>query len=194
MIENGPATTDEMILAFLQAELPSPRFGPTYAEWLRHLGVDHRLVTQPNLDDAGENRIREQLLTAVRGYGTKTHLFTRFPADVTWRHVTLAPDEVGPLHYANEPSWVRLSAPSRRVAAGAQNLTPAAGKDYENIMAVAKAIQDGMLFPPLIGATMNDNPIVLMEGHTRATAYVITNSAARLILGTSRYMTQWHYW
>lgn len=194
MIENGPATTDEMILAFLQAELPSPRFGPTYAECLRLLGVDNHIVTQANLNDPRENRLREQLLTNVRGYGTNRYLFTGFPADVTWRHVTMAPHEVGNLHYANEPSWVRLSAPTRRVATAAQNLTSANGKDYENIMAVASALQRGVTFPALIGATADGDPIVLMEGHTRATAYVITNTAARLILATSPHMTQWHYW
>jgi hypothetical protein len=194
MIENGPATTDEMILAFLQAEVPSPNFGHLYAQWLRHFGCDDRIVTQPNLHDHGENRIRAQLLTNVRGYGTNEYLFTGFPADVTWRHVTLAAQEVAALQYANEPTWARLSVHTRRVHIGAQHLTPDMGKASENIMAVANAIQRGEIFPALIAVTNAGDPIVLLEGHTRATAYALTNSPAHLILGTSPHIRNWRYW
>jgi hypothetical protein len=54
--------------------------------------------------------------------------------------------------------------------------------------------QQGATFPSLIAATNGDGPLVLIEGHTRATAYAITNSPADVIIGTSPDMTNWKYW
>jgi hypothetical protein len=193
VIDNGPATEDEMILAFLRAELLSPRFGPHYAQLLRLLRNDERLVTQADLADPREDLVRKQLLAGIRGYGTNTFLFAGFPPDVQWRHITLTPSEVGDLHYANEPTWLALSAYTRRITIGAQNVTtnPAVSA---NVLAVTQAIQRGTGFPPLIAATTGTGPFVLIEGHTRATAYAITSNPADLILGTSPNMIRWRYW
>jgi hypothetical protein len=64
-----------------------------------------------------------------------------------------------------------------------------------SVRAVVNAIQQGTVSPPLIAATTTGNgPLVLIEGHTRATAYAITKSSANLIVGTSPHFTNWHYW
>ena len=80
MIDNGPATEEEMILAFLQAELPSPRFGKIYGECLRRVGLGPEIITNPDLNNAMDNLVRKTLLTTVRGYGTRTLAITAQPA------------------------------------------------------------------------------------------------------------------
>jgi hypothetical protein len=77
MIDNGPATEDDMILAFLQAELPPPRFGPSYGECLRRFGRGPRIITNPDLANASENTIRKTLLTNVRAYRNAIHRESR---------------------------------------------------------------------------------------------------------------------
>jgi hypothetical protein len=86
-----------MNLAFLQAELPSPRFGAAYAQKVQMLRCDQRIITQTDLTNARENLLRKRLLMNVRGYTNKTSLFAGFPADVPWRHVILTPEEAGSL-------------------------------------------------------------------------------------------------
>jgi hypothetical protein len=47
MIELGPATEDEMVLAFLRAEVESSRFGGPYQncfDQLEKLGIDQKLL------------------------------------------------------------------------------------------------------------------------------------------------------
>jgi len=86
MIELRPATADEMVLAFLRAEVDSPRFSPVIKHWL----VTHRfdrttLIDNGLLHDLEQNRLRAELLGAARGYQDNKWLFAEFPDDVQWR-------------------------------------------------------------------------------------------------------------
>ena len=108
-----------MVLAFLRAEIHSPRFR---AVVIGALGGDRSLVYSPRLDDSTQNTRRRRALAAVRGFGVGTYLFRGFPSDVEWRRVALTREEVGGLQYANHPTWVTLSDGSRLVREGAANV------------------------------------------------------------------------
>jgi hypothetical protein len=114
MRDLSPATEDAVVLAFLQAEIDSARFGPLYATLLSNSGLERgSIVDRPNLQSDRENRIRRELLTAVRGYGNRTLLFKGFPQNVTWRKVAIETEDADKLKYANYETWVQLSGGSR---------------------------------------------------------------------------------
>src|SRR5438128_4998277 len=105
MLDLCPATEDEMILAFLRAEIDSHRFG-----YRARLGVlAQPLIDNANLGDARANAMRKALLRDTRGYGVNSALFTGFPGNVTWRRFRLDPEDVRALRYANYATWVDLS-------------------------------------------------------------------------------------
>jgi hypothetical protein len=76
----GPATENEMILAFLRAEIDSSRFGTAYAQILSNSRIDRQwLIDRADLNSDGENRARKELLGLVRGFGNDSFLFRGFP-------------------------------------------------------------------------------------------------------------------
>jgi hypothetical protein len=122
MIETGPASEHEMVLAFLRAEIDSPRFGGHHVWALNQVGCDRSIIDRADLTNENQNIARKQVLAAVRGYGTNAWLFRGFPVDVRWRRVTLEPHDFKKLLYANEETWIRLSDGTRLVSTGAQNV------------------------------------------------------------------------
>ena len=82
MIELGPATENDMVLAFVRAEIDSPRFGGRYHHCLAMLGSDCRLIDNADVMDAQQNAVRQKLLGCTRGYGKNTALFSDFPFKV----------------------------------------------------------------------------------------------------------------
>ena len=175
MRDLSPATEDAVVLAFVQAEIDSARFGPLYATLLSNSGLERgSIVDRPNLQSDRENRIRSELLTAVRGYGNRTLLFKGFPQNVTWRRVAIETEDADKLKYANYETWVQLSGGSRLVVDGAKRVEAIqVGENAnENIKAVADDLRAGKRYPALIAVESEGGSLILVEGHTRATAYV----------------------
>src|SRR5689334_13998917 len=68
VIEIGPATENEMIAAFLRAEIDSSRYGNNFVKTgLAQLRLERNIIDAPNLADAVENDVRRQLMR-YRGY------------------------------------------------------------------------------------------------------------------------------
>src|SRR6266851_371686 len=88
-----PASEDDMVAIFLAAEVSSERFGPQIAEILAALGQPPSVAAHPDTRDAAANAVRRQVLAAYRGYPSGD-VFTGMPADVTWQHAALTPDEL----------------------------------------------------------------------------------------------------
>ena len=78
MIELGIASEDDVVLAFLRAEIDSPKWGPDYLRVLQDLRLDRvSLIDAANLAGSHAGVIRKDVLGAVRGYGRDEALFTR---------------------------------------------------------------------------------------------------------------------
>ena len=123
MTELGPSTEQEMILAFLLAEIDSPRFGQQYQSHLAAARLDKtQLIGQPDLSNSTDNALRAVLLSCVRGYGANSALFAGFPSDVDWRRVSLTRPELARVKYANYWTWFILSRNTRLVGDGVANL------------------------------------------------------------------------
>ncbi len=199
MVDVGPSTESEMVLAFLRrAEIDSPRFAACYRHHLERSGATRKLIDEANLADAAEGEIRARLLRECRGYRANQYLFQRWPLDVQWRRVRLTCEEVSRLRYANHETWVTLSAGTRRVVDGARNVLTVQTRENANagIIAVAEQVRTGRQYPELIACQTGEESPVLVEGHTRATAYVLAAipGSADVLLGSSPRMRQWVFY
>jgi hypothetical protein len=198
MRELGPAAERDMVLAFLQAEIDSARFGQTYATILSNSGLQRSsIIDNPDMQSEWEDSLRIKLLQAVRGYRSDTFLFQGFPQDVRWRKIEIEPDDFGKLKYANYETWVQLSGGSRLVVDGAKNIENVVVEDANrNITAVVDSLRCGKRYPPLIAVKSEDGFLVLVEGHTRATAYVLAQIAepVQVIVASSQKIKNWSFY
>jgi hypothetical protein len=161
-----------VILAFLRAEYHSPRFKAVVRQLL---GGETNLVYEPRVGDPLESQKRRNILAAYRGFGRDDYLFRGFPGSVEWNRLLISPEEIGSMLYANYPTWVALSGGTRLVSDGAANVG-AVNVDEDadlHVAAVEREIRRGGTFAELIAvAATPDSPLILLEGHTRATALV----------------------
>ncbi len=201
MIEVGPADENDMVFAFLRAEVDSPRFGPAYSPHfgrLRAAGITReRLIDNADLNSPRDNTQRIELLKAVRGYRANALLFTSFPDDAMWRTEGIERADWTRVRYANHVPWVRLSGGTRIVADGAANIDSIVVADAnENIRALVTELGKGKRCPDLIGVDDGCNGIILVEGHCRATAYALTRlqENVRCIVGSSTHMKDWVFY
>jgi hypothetical protein len=157
MIEQGPASDDDVALAFLQAEIESPKWGPHYRDAMQARGLDRAsLIDAVDLSDARANRNRRNLLGDVRGFGRGCGLFQRFPLDTKWRHVLVeAPDFYRLKYISGDADWLNLSGGTRLVQDGARNLD-AISYIAEKVRATQRGIEQGRSMAGLILASARD--------------------------------------
>ncbi len=202
MINLGPATEHEMVVAFLRADVDSVRLGGDYQQCfdqIKSFGFDgQHLIDSPDLKSVEENTVRKEILKGFRGYGKGELLFRGFPADVVWRRVALEQPDLLKLKYANFRPWVELSRGTRVVSEGAKNIGPdtPAKVAAENIRAIAGDLKRGKRYPALIGVDGQNGNITLLDGHTRATAYALIQLPEPIdcIVGSSSTMDQWLFY
>ncbi len=193
MRDLGPALNEEMVLSFIRAEINSPVWGPRYVEVLNQIGVDRAsLIDNALLSDANANHIRAIALGCVRGFGRNVALFHNFPTDTTWRRVQIDPPEFQKLRYLNCEPFLRITDGTRSVEVGARNYSRDGGL-APRVDDLVLAIKNGALLPELI-LIENANRFVVLEGNTRATAYVKASTTSfTALVGTSLTMHQWEF-
>ena len=158
MIELRPATADDMVLAFLRADIETPATDrrKVYADALTTIGAERAALIGDHADPANQqqNDARRALL-GVRGYGLNLALFSRFPADTSWRLVKVTSNEVKGFHYVNHlENWARISGGTRRVAEGVKNIDQAGNEEIKgNVTSIARRLRQELNpFPALIAA------------------------------------------
>jgi hypothetical protein len=197
VIERGPATADDMVLAFVRAEVDSSRFSACYRRHLANMRVSRsQLVEQADVENAAQNRARAQLLQACRGYPDRS-LFKGFPSDIKWRRVEIEHPELDWLRYANYADWTALSGGTRRAVDAAGNVDSSSDdKRVEPIRGIAKRLREGSRFAELIVVEQGEQNLVLVEGHARATAYAMVRPAwnLELFVGSSPKLSDWVFY
>jgi hypothetical protein len=172
-----PSSEAEMVALFLRTELPAARFRDTLRALLDQAGLPARVITDPNLDDPAENQARAQILTRHRGYDTRTELFEGVPRDVRWEWMAITPAELATVRYIDYDYWVELSGGTRLAADAAPRIRAGVapfGVSSDWALGLAQAVADGARFPPLILVTTGlSDDLVVLEGHTRLTAYML---------------------
>jgi hypothetical protein len=193
----APVCEAEVVLSFLHAEVDSPRFRDRLLQELQQIGSSREtLIDHANLTNEDQNRARAFILAASRN-----PLFNRLPNDVSWWRCKLSLGELAQFQYANYRKFFELSGGRRIVWAGAgralaepQILCRELQDMLSSIAAVGDAVSAGKAFPGLIAVRDTRLPqVVLMKGHTRATAYVIAGRPQRVeaYIGTSEHMREW---
>jgi hypothetical protein len=192
-------TEDDMVAAFVRAELHSERFGPAVRAALRRQRIPRRVVEQPDTADAGQNAQRLAVLRDYRRYGLDRSLFDGFPyGDIEWSRVALRPDEVLAIRYIAYDYWEDLSGGTRLPIDAARRIR-AGEVDPEhagNFLRIADALDRGATFHEMIAVTAGgDAPLVALEGHLRLTVYALRPERIpdplTVILGTSPNMPRW---
>lgn len=192
----GPATEDDMVLAFLRAEIASSRyFAEDLLAALADLGLDRSLVDRADLGDAEGNLSRRRVLEAYRGY-PDTGLFGRFPDDVTWSWVALTPEELADVRYIHWDYWLEVSDGSRRPADAIARMRREWDVPGDDVREIADALARGSL--PLEIVVVGLPPgrgLVVLEGHVRLTGLLLRPerlpSELRVLLGTSPRIAEW---
>jgi hypothetical protein len=200
-----PATEDEMVLAFLRAELDSPTYPSSdntagVRFWVAQRDLDPSLIEHGDATDAAENTKRLTVLGDWRGYRRNTLLFDGFPSDVEWHRGALTPEELGQARYTVFPPWPDFSNGERTVSAGAANVgkTPHLSHDPSPaILAIADRITTGSApaEPPILVGPPDTSvsELVLVEGYKRATAYVYVGGSAEIavLVGFTERLREW---
>jgi hypothetical protein len=193
MDDLGLATENQVILAWLQAEIESPDFqqyivgdppNPVY------LSMALKAARSPDLKDAGQNELRRRIITKTHGFGMGAGIFQGLANDIQWRRFKLSTDEVAEMLYANHSgSWTILAPVTRKVAEGATNVGHVFTGDQTNMVVLSLAAgicHSEKKLPEIIAIRRPDGRLVIMEGHARATAIVL--EAHRFERGVQAYL------
>jgi hypothetical protein len=189
------ATEEEMIEAFVLAELDSIRHGGDH--YLQLAGGDlSRYRGQSPLASA----LRRVALFHFRGYGRNALLYAGFPTNATWKLVAVPISELREWLYAHEQTWLALSESTRLVRVGARNVgkVQKMKETSDCILAVEQDVRNGKTYPPIIAAALSESsPHIIAEGHTRATAYVRAldpEVEVEVIVGYSSALPMWGFY
>ncbi|HEX2646579.1 MAG TPA: hypothetical protein VHO95_05085 [Candidatus Dormibacteraeota bacterium] len=180
MDDLGAATEDQVILAWLQAEIESADFQayvignpPNPA----NLSLALKAARSPDLRDQTQNELRRQIITSIYGFGKGTGSFEGLTDDIKWRRVNLTTDEVAEMFYARrDGAWHLLSPATRKVAEGATNVGHVYTGDQTNMVVLSLAsgiCHSDKRLPEIIALRRPDGHLVILEGHARATAIVL---------------------
>jgi len=193
-----PIEEDEMVLDFLQAEFFSSRFSKFIQGLIQKNKVDERIIIEPNLKSTRENNIRKSVLKDFRGDSTKW-LFTGLPADTKWYTKELLRNEILKIQYSTYTYWMTLSNNTRSPVEAAKMIKSGQeiyGQPNDLFWDIARDIKKGKKFARLICLTTSKNaPLILMEGHSRLTAYALLPNyipdKLEVIVGISPNMSSW---
>ena len=180
MDDLGAASEDQVILAWLQAEIESPEFQayivgnpPNPANLSQAL----KAARTPDLHDQAQNDLRRQIITQTYGFGTGAGIFEGLSGDVSWRRFRLSTDEVAEMLYARRSGpWQLVSPVTRKVAEGATNIGHVFTGDSTNMVVLSLAsglCHSDRKVPEVIALKRPDGRLVILEGHARATAIVL---------------------
>ena len=195
------ASEDEVVAAFLQAEIDSERHAqdPERAACGRSAQIDRRLT--------GFRRPRGERVPPIHpgtraGQGRGERMFQGFPGRVVWALAALAPRELADVRYIAWDWWLERSGVgrlateyARRIRAGAFPGDPESGLRYHE--PIARRLREGPPLPRLIVVRDAARPdfLVLVEGHVRVTAFFLFPEMLppelEIYLGTAEGLHSW---
>lgn len=166
------SSPDEVVLAWLQAELKSKRFQNDLQRSLDKYELSTSIITSPNLSDVSENSLRLKILKDYRDW------FKDSVYAYDWKLIELAVDNVKALRYIDYSYWNELSDNTHLVGVAAENVK--LGKvvfDLSNahFFDIAKAVESGAQFAPIV-VLEKEQGLEIVEGHARATGYLLAHT------------------
>jgi hypothetical protein len=194
----GPATEDDMVLAFLRAEIQSSRFAGDVLTALAGRGLDRALVDRADLNDVAANLRRREILEVHRGprRGPGAGVFHGFPDDVSWSWAALTPAEVADIRYINWEYWLEVSGGTRRPADAIARMRRAWDVPGLDVREIADAVAAGSMPPEIVVVGRPPGrDLVVLEGHVRLTGLLLRPerlpAEVKVLLGTSQRIAEW---
>jgi hypothetical protein len=194
----GPATEDDMVLAFLRAEIESSRFAGDLLALLARRGLDRTIVDQADLSDAEANFRRREVLEEHRGprRGPGAGVFNGFPDDVSWSWAALNPAELADVRYIHWDYWLEVSGGTRRPADAIARMRHQWDAPGDEVREVADALARGsMPLEIVVVGLPAGRDLVVLEGHVRLTGLLLRPEQlppeVRVLLGTSPRIAEW---
>jgi hypothetical protein len=177
------ATEDEMVLAFLRAELHSDRWKDKVGKILLKYDVESKLIDEADLHNKTENKLRLKVLGDLRGYRRNTKLFKDFPKpkEVKWFRARLQRKELGKVKYINYSYWNQLTGGSGLVVDGVKTIKKGievleVGNDQ--YIKLADHVNKGGKFPEIILIGKNEGKeLSVVEGHVRITSFLLAEES-----------------
>ncbi len=202
----GAVSDDQVILAWLQAEIESPPFQAYLVgdpPKPSHLARGLALARNPDLDNAQHNAERRRIIASAHGFGRGALIFAGLADDIAWRKARVSIADVAAMLYSNRnATWTTLAPATRKVAEGASNAARVFSGDDTNmhILSLARIICHAEPPPELselICLRLPDGSISLLEGHARATAIVMEEHklphGVEAFIGDSPSIKNWAY-
>ena len=192
----APATEDEMVLAFLRAEIDSSRFSGPLLAALAEQGLDRAIIDRPDSSEPEENEPRRRVLAAYRGYGRNDALFAGLPDDISWSWVALTPAELADVRYIAWDYWLEVSDGTRQPLKAIARMRSEWDVEGSVTRTMAEAAARGSLPPEIIvvGRPLGEG-LVVLEGHVRLTGLLLRPEhlprEVRVLLGTSPRIAEW---
>ncbi len=191
-------TEDQMILEFLQAEIESPRFKQGIIEELVKLSYSVGIISNANLNDFEENKIRKDIFKLYRDFENEDGLFEGFPGNVEWFEEEITKEDLlSKVFYIDYSYWNEITDGTRLPKDAVEkikNNIEIYGQSNENFLQASAEFQKGKKFPKLI-LVSDGNKTVVLEGHLRITVYAMNRNLlpAKLpiIIGYSPEMRKW---
>jgi hypothetical protein len=191
---------DEMIAAFLRAEIDSPRHGGLLMDAVNEIGVGIEVIEHPDCAVEYENEIRRAVLATYRGWGTYESVFGGLPTKtLSWWSALL---ERSGFERVEVIQWLVDEYPDAfpvRPLRDLRVLKQAAWRAGGSVASTAEALRHGARpAPPILVSTPDLERLVILEGHTRMQAYALLGEDApeviEIILGTSPDVHRWSEW
>jgi len=192
---------NEMVSEFLKMEIASTRYGLKIESILREINVSKRVITDGNIADENENRIRAEILGIFRGYKKDAEIFENFPSPVEWVWAVFDKEDLSKIIYIEYSYWNEISNFTGSPLEAAKTIL--SGKTIYDVpndgfIQAARKLRDGHKFPPLIFLTeQNENRFIILEGHLRMTAFCLEPELFRnvpVLLGycSSEGLNKWY--
>jgi hypothetical protein len=167
----------EMVYEFLKMEIVSERYAERIEAILSEMQVSREVVTDGNITDDCENRVRAEILGKFRGYKKDAEIFQNFPSAADWFWAVFGKEDLEKIIYIEYSYWNEISSFTGSPVEAAK--TVLSGKrifDVPNdgFIKAARKLKNGHIFPPLIFMTdENESRFIILEGHARMTAFCL---------------------
>jgi O-antigen/teichoic acid export membrane protein len=179
---------DGVIAEFLKSDFPSPAFRD-YHESLQEI------VSNPNLDDAGENAKRRALL-----FIRHLALWEEIPAETEWYELEVSEEDLGQIRVFPRAQWRKLARGNFSIHDVAEGMR--ARRNVVDAPFLAKIAAIGEQYnreDPGLGAVIliglnESEPLTILDGNHRLVAAMLSSSGGlkkiRFLCGLSPRMTE----
>lgn len=185
---------------FIMQQIGSFRFADEMQQIMKKLGVDRKIINNPNFKDQNENELRLKLRQSFGGSDDDGRLFDNFPKNVSWKRAMITKDDLIKVKYIDYDYWIELSNGTRLVKDGASSVNKGIeifGQSNKIFWDALDALKQGVQFPEPILITKNlSSDLVVIEGHLRLTVYLLdpnyTPDEIEIIIGFSENFKGWN--